>query len=125
MICGLGIDCVEIRRIENILNKWGDKFTGRIYSENERFYCERKAHSSQHYAVRFAAKEAFLKCLGVGIGDGIAFNHIEVILDTQGKPMLRLHREARKALKRINILNVHVSLTHTRNYASAVVILER
>ena len=125
MICGLGIDSVEVERIENIITRWGDRFIKRIYEEDEQRYCEGKTYPYQHYAARFAVKEAFLKCLGCGIGDGVAFNQIEVTLDSRGKPSLRLHGAAEKALTRIDAAAAHVSLTHTMHYASAVVILER
>ncbi len=125
MICGLGIDLVEVERIEKIIARWGDRFTKKIYGTDEQLYCACTSHPSQHYAARFAVKEAFLKCLGCGIGDGIPFNQIEVALDARGKPSLRLQGAAENAMKRINATAVHVSITHTIHYASAVVILER
>ena len=125
MVSGLGIDLVEVGRIEKIIEKWGDRFTRRVFSDDENSYCRNRFNSSEHYAVRFAAKEAFLKCVGLGIGRGISLNQIEVTLDNRGKPLLRVHAEANESLSGIQDENIHISLTHTKEYASAVVILER
>ena len=125
MICGIGIDLVEIRRIENILKKWGEKFTGRVYSESEIEYCQKHAHPAIHYAARFAAKEAFLKSIGIGLAGGARLKDIEVIRNQQGKPGLNLHNKAKTISNRYGTLTVHLSITHTKNYATAVVVLEK
>ena len=125
MICGIGIDLVEIHRIEEILKRWGEKFTGRIYSEGEIEYCRKRAHPAIHYAARFAAKEAFLKSVGVGLAGGIRLKDIEVLSNQQGKPDLNLHNKAKTILNRHGIPAVHLSITHTSKYAAAVVVLEK
>jgi holo-[acyl-carrier protein] synthase len=125
MIYGIGIDLVENIRIERIVKKWGPKFLNRIFSEGEIEYCARHAQSSIHYGARFAAKESFLKALGIGLGKGVKLHDIEVVSDENGKPSLMLCGEAKAEIKKRKIVNIHLSLTHTKNYASAIVILEK
>jgi holo-[acyl-carrier protein] synthase len=125
MIESVGIDLVEIKRIEKILKKWGEKFTGRVFSEGEIIYCGKKAYPSIHYAARFAVKEAFLKCLGVGIGGGIALKDIEVHNNEDGRPELHLHRNAKHILKDRGITGTYLSISHTDHYATAIVVFER
>ncbi len=125
MIQGIGIDLVENERIEKIISKWGQKFLQRVFSENEINYCGRHIQSSLHYGARFAAKEAFLKALGIGLGRGVKLREIEVVHDDQGKPDLTLHGEANLQIEQRQITRIHLSLTHTKNYATAIVILEK
>ena len=127
MICGVGIDLVEVQRIENILKRWGEKFTGRVFTESEIEYCRKRARPAIHYAARFAAKEAFLKSIGVGLAGGLRMKDIEALNDQHGKPVLNLHNKAKVTLNKNGILSttVHLSISHTDRYATAVVILER
>ncbi|MFA5321664.1 MAG: holo-ACP synthase [Smithella sp.] len=125
MICGVGTDLVENSRLEKIIEKWGEKFLTRIFSIGEIEYCGRHANSSTHYGARFAAKESFLKALGIGLGVGVKLSDVEVINDEKGKPDLALHGEAKIQLEKRKITKVHLSLTHTRNYAAAIVVLEK
>jgi holo-[acyl-carrier protein] synthase len=125
MIQGIGIDLVENERIEKIINKWGQKFLQRVFSEGEINYCGRHIQASLNYGARFAAKEAFLKALGIGLGRGVKLREIEVVHDDQGKPDLSLHGEANLQIEQRQIKRIHLSLTHTKNYATAIVILEK
>ena len=125
MIQGIGIDLVENERIEKIINKWGQKFLQRVFSDGEINYCGRHIQSSLNYGARFAAKEAFLKALGIGLGRGVKLREIEVVHDDQGKPDLTLHGEANLQIEQRQITRIHLSLTHTKNYATAIVILEK
>ena len=125
MIQGIGIDLVENERIEKIINKWGQKFLQRVFSDEEIKYCGRHIQSSLLYGARFAAKEAFLKALGIGLGMGIKLREIEVVHDDQGKPDLSLHGEANLQIEEREIKRIHLSLTHTKNYATAIVLLEK
>ena len=125
MIFGIGIDLVEVARIETILKKWDEKFTKRIFSRDEIIYCEKKAFPAIHYAARFAAKEAFLKCLGSGIWSGLTLRDMEVFNNRDGKPELRLHEKLQDKINGVGITDMYVSISHTDNYATAVVILER
>ena len=125
MIQGIGIDLVENDRIEKIISKWGQKFLQRVFSDGEIKYCGRHIQSSLHYGARFAAKEAFLKALGIGLGRGVKLREIEVVHDDQGKPDLSLHGEANLQIEKREIKRIHLSLTHTKNYATAIVLLEK
>ena len=124
MIYGIGIDLVENSRLDKIIAKWGRKFLDRIYSEGEIQYCGRHAQASPHYGARFAAKESFLKALGLGLGMGVHLNDIEVVRDENGKPALSLYGEAKAQIKKRKITKIHLSLTHTKKYATALVVLE-
>lgn len=125
MICGIGIDLVENGRLEKIVEKWGDKFLNKIFSEGEILYCKRHAQSSIHYGARFAAKESFLKALGFGLGGGVRLCDIEVVNDETGKPALNLNGTAKLQIEKRSITKVHLSLTHTKKYATAIVLLEK
>jgi holo-[acyl-carrier protein] synthase len=125
MIYGVGTDLVDVIRIRKILEKWGDRFIGKVYSYNEIYYCQKKAFPPIHFAARFAAKESFLKSLGIGLGMGVGLKDIELLNNEQGSPHLKLHNRAEGVLREAGVTAVHVSLTHTRNHASAVVILEK
>jgi holo-[acyl-carrier protein] synthase len=125
MICGIGIDLVENGRLEKIINKWGIKFLNRVFSSGEIQYCDKHIQSSIHYGARFAAKESFLKALGIGLGMGVKLSDIEVIHDKNGKPFLALHGGAKVQIEKREITKIHLSLTHTKQYATAVVLLEK
>jgi holo-[acyl-carrier protein] synthase len=125
MIYGIGIDLVENGRIEKIVGKWGSKFLQRVFSDEEIQYCGKHVQSSIHYGARFAAKESFLKALGIGLGRGVKFKDIEVRHDENGKPDLVLWGGAKAQTEKKKITKIHLSLTHTKKYATAVVILEK
>jgi len=125
MIFGVGIDLVEIGRIETILNKWEEKFLCRIYSAEEIRYCNERARPAVYFAARFAVKEAFLKAIGLGMGGGVRFRDIETTHDERGKPMLKLAGGASSFLEAREIRSVHLSISHTNAHATAIVILER
>ena len=124
MIYGIGTDLVEVRRIESILLKWGERFTYKVYSYNEIDYCKKRAYPAMHYAARFAAKESFLKSIGLGLGMGIGLREIEVINSPQGTPQLKVHERIIGILEKLGITEIHISMTHTREYAYAMVVLE-
>lgn len=125
MIYGIGTDLVEVGRIEKIIQRWGERFTEKVYSQNEIDYCTCKAYPAIHYAARFAAKESFLKSLGIGLGMGVSLKDIEVINNAQGNPQLKMNERIQKVLDTHGITSVHISMTHTREHAHAVVILEQ
>jgi holo-[acyl-carrier protein] synthase len=125
MIHGIGTDFVEVSRIEKILQRWGDRFIGKVYSHNEINYCQHKAFPAMHYAARFAAKESFLKSLGIGLGMGIKLKEIEVINNPQGCPALKIHERIKDNLDKLGITAMHISITHTREHAHAIVVLEK
>lgn len=125
MIYGVGIDLVENDRLEKIIEKWGMKFLIKVFSEREIQYCGKHAKSATHYGARFAAKESFLKALGLGLGMGVNLRDIEVVNDDSGRPSLTLAGGAKDQIERRNITDIHLSLTHTRKYATALVVLEK
>ena len=125
MIYGIGIDLVENSRLEKIIEKWGTKFLNRVFSTGEIQYCGKHVQSSTHYGARFAAKESFLKALGLGLGMGVNLRDIEVVHDKNGKPVLSLCGGAKDLIEKKKITKIHLSLTHTKKYASAIVLLEK
>ena len=125
MIYAVGTDLVEISRIEKIIEKWREKFTRRVYSKGEINYCRTKAYPAQHFAARFAAKEAFLKCVGLGMTGGVRFRDVEVINRAEGKPELGFLGRAREMVNSAGITESHISLSHTDRYAVAFVVLEK
>jgi holo-[acyl-carrier protein] synthase len=123
MIFGIGTDIIEVERLQALLQK-GEAYLETIFSENEINYCESKGRKAEHYAARFAVKEAFLKALGTGWRDGIRFSEIEVSNDALGKPQLKLYGTAKEKASINEIKQMSVSLSHIKEIAIAVVILE-
>jgi len=124
MVYGIGIDLVENERMERIIQKWGDRFLARVFSPGEIAYCSRHAQASLHYGARFAAKEAFLKGDWQGVGAGVNLLDIEVENEKSGRPRLILSGGARTCLDKACVENVHLSISHTKRYATALVVLE-
>jgi holo-[acyl-carrier protein] synthase len=124
MIQGIGLDSIEVERVGAKIAK-GQGFRELVFSEGEIAYCQSKAHPYEHYAARFAAKEAFFKALGTGWVNGTAFNEVEILPDAQGAPQLRLWGQTAQTLEHITLCKVWVSLTHVKALASAVVIIEQ
>ena len=124
MIFGIGTDMIETDRVAEKINK-ENGFREMVFSKNEIEYCEKKTNKFEHYAVRFAAKEAFLKAVGTGWKNGTAFNEIEIINNEEGKPLLILLGETKKTLEQFDVNKIFVSLSHLTSIASAVVIIEK
>ena len=124
MIAGVGTDLVDVNRInEKIAKESG--FRELVFSSAEIAYCESKAKKAEHYAARFAAKEAFLKAIGTGWKNGTAFNEIEINNDASGKPGIALLGETANTLASVHIKKIWISLSHVEKFASAVVIIEK
>ena len=127
MIIGIGTDIIDIRRIENTIQKYGEKFKKRCFSLNEIKRSENKFNTTNSYAKRYAAKEACSKALGTGLARGIFWKDIEVINNKYGKPSIILHNNAlNRIIKMTNKdYRIEVSLSDEKNYAIAnVIILE-
>lgn len=124
MIFGIGTDIIEVARIEKMIAR-GRQYLDAIFTDAEVEYCEAKARKSEHYAVRYAAKEATLKALGVGWRGGLAFSDIEVINDELGKPRVVVHGKTKEIFDQNQIRQTSISLSHGRDSAIAVIILER
>lgn len=122
-IRGIGVDIVEVQRIEDAVTRWGDMFVGRIFTAAEHERAGTARARSMRLAARFAAKEAVMKALGLG-WRAMAWRDIEITNDRLGKPIVTLRGAARKAAQRQGIAHVHVSLSHTHElaFASAVAI---
>lgn len=123
MIAGLGIDIVEVERVAEKIEK-DNGFRELVFSAREIAYCESKTHKHEHYAARFAAKEAFFKALGTGWLNGTAFNEVEIINNSQGKPEIALLGITNDTVSALGNFSITVALTHIQSTASAVVILE-
>lgn len=122
-IIGIGIDIIEIKRIEKAMQKGSDRFRIRIFTDREVEYCEKKRKKYQHYAARFAAKEAAMKALGTGLRKGIGFPEIELINKVSGKPELFFYGKALEILDASGGREVSVSVSHSNDYAVATVVL--
>jgi len=120
---GLGIDICEVKRFDRLINN--KAFLEKVFSVDEIKYCSNKKNNSQYFAVRFAAKEAFLKAIGIGIGKGIHLKEIEIIKDQFGKPFLNLVGKTRETFEKLNAGNIHVSLSHEKTNAVAVVVIDK
>ena len=124
MITGIGIDVVQNERIRASLQRFGDRFINRIYTEEEIRYCKKCANPEIHFAARFAAKEAGFKAIGTGWAAGIKWKDVEVERLASGKPELHLHGEALARATSMGATRFYVSLTHDQLVSCAVVILE-
>ena len=124
MIFGVGTDIFEPKRIQNKLLKH-EGLKEDIFTNHEIEYCESKKNKYLYYAVRFAAKEAFFKALGTGWRFGMKFNEIEIVNDELGKPELVLYGMVKDITTKKAITNTFVSLSHTRAFVNAIVILEK
>jgi len=124
LVFGIGTDIIEVERIEKQLEK-NSGLKEKLFTPHEIAYCENKKNKAQHYAARFAAKEAFLKAIGTGWRDGLQFNEIEVTNDKMGKPMIVLSGKTKDFVNQINITNIQVSLTHIKDVVNAIVIVEK
>jgi len=124
LIVGCGIDLVKIERIEKIIKKWGDNFIFRIFTPLEREYCEiKKGNKYQSYAGKFAAKEAFLKALGLGLR-GVNWKDIEILNNKLGQPVIKLTGKLKEITFEKDIDRYFLTISHTKEYAIAQVILE-
>ena len=124
MIVGTGIDIAEVPRIAASIERFGERFLHRVFTEGEIRYCESKANRVERYAARFAAKEAAMKAIGTGWNHGVAWRDIEVCREPGGRPTLAFHRKAAEFAAKLGARHVALSLTHTAEHAIAQVILE-
>ena len=122
MIDAVGVDIADAERIRKALERWGDRFVARTFSERQAAYCRKHRDAALRYAARFAAKEAFLKCMGSA--RGIPWSEIELLNDRAGKPRIEVSERIRSRLDARKIRQVHVSISHTGPYAVAVVVFE-
>jgi holo-[acyl-carrier protein] synthase len=124
MIVGTGVDVVEIARFRSVLERLKDRFVLRVFTPAEQEFCNRHRDPTPHYAVRFAAKEALFKALGTGWAKGVTWLDVEVLRERQGAPSIALHGEAQRRSLSMGASKVHLSLSHSEQWAVAMVILE-
>ncbi len=122
MICGIGIDLVEVARMEALLARWQRRFLEKIFTAEEIAQCEGRGHRAASYAARFAAKEACAKALGTGWDQNFSWKDFSVRNDAAGRPLPCLSPRLQTRLAGVNI---HVSLSHAEHYATALVIFEK
>ena len=118
-IIGIGTDIIECDRIADMIDKHGDLFIERVFTPGEIEYCSPRKAASQHYAGRWAAKEAVLKAMGTGWSKGIHWTDIEVLNDMGGKPRIRLGGVAREKCEQMHVSEMLISISHCRSYATA------
>jgi len=124
MIIGMGIDMEEVERVRGAIERQGERFLKRIYTDKERAYCEQFKDKYERYAGRFAAKEAAMKALGTGWSRGVRWVDIEVVRFPGRRPTLELRGEARNIAAKLGVKNIAISITHTPKQAWAQVIFE-
>jgi holo-[acyl-carrier protein] synthase len=124
MIVGSGIDMVEIRRIQQSMERFGERFLNHIYTPAEQAYCLRKRNAAESLAARFAAKEAGAKALGTGISRGVYWLEIEVVREPGGRPTIRFSGRAAEIASHMGVAHAALSLTHTSDLAMASLVLE-
>ncbi len=122
VILGLGTDIIEVVRIGEMIERHGELFLQRVYTEQEIRYCQRRKAAIQHYAGRWAAKEAVMKTLGTGFSKGVGFKDIEVHSHKSGAPYLELHDGAGEIARKLGIDEVLITISHCRAYATATAI---
>ena len=127
MVVGIGVDIVEITRLEKAFAQpHGERLRRRLFTEQEIAYCEQTARKSERYATRFAAKEAVRKAIGaVTPVTVLGWHEVEIISSIEGAPQLELHGRAAELARQFNISRTHVSLSHGNDQAIAFVVLER
>jgi holo-[acyl-carrier protein] synthase len=124
MLVGTGIDLIEVPRIARTIERYGDRFLQRIFTDGEIAYCRARASAAESFAARFAAKEAGAKALGTGIQHGISWKELEVRRAPGSRPTLFLSGRARAIAGQLGVNRVSLSLTHTAALAMAMVHLE-
>jgi holo-[acyl-carrier protein] synthase len=126
MIYGIGVDLVKVDRLARVVERYGERFLKRVFTDREIAYCQTRAKQGIYqFAQRFAAKEAFSKALGVGLRQGgIRWRDVEVLPDPRGKPEIHVAGRAARLCKEMDIRGMHLSLTDEDNLAVAMVVLE-
>lgn len=124
-IFGVGTDLVEVHRIDEALARGGDALRRRLFTDDEAAYCLAQPRPAEHFAARFAAKEAVMKAMGAGFGQGTEFHEIAVVRGTSGAPSVALSGKTAETAAARGILTFHVSMSHTATHGTAYVVAER
>ena len=125
MIYGIGIDLVNVQRFNRVIDRWGMRFLRRVFTMQEINFCFQRPRPASSFALRFAAKEAFSKALGLGMRNGITWQDIEVINHQSGRPDLTITGKALRFCQHKGIMSWHVTLSDEGDYGSAMVIIEK
>jgi holo-[acyl-carrier protein] synthase len=121
MILASGVDIIEISRVKRVLERFGQRFLDRVYTDGEIAYCRGRA---PNLAARFAAKEATMKALGTGVR-GVGWKDIEIVRHESGAPNVLLHGRGKRCAQRLGVRDISLSLSHCREYAVAFVVVQR
>jgi len=124
MLIGTGVDLIEVERIAHSIERFGERFLRRVYTEDEIAYCSRRRGSAESFAARFAAKEAGAKALGTGISRGVTWNEFQVTRNPGGRPVLELRGRAEGLARELGVRAISLSLTHSGGLAMATVLME-
>ena len=124
MLIGTGVDLIEVERIAHSIERFGERFLRRVYTDHEIAYCRRSRASAESFAARFAAKEAGAKALGTGISRGVTWNEFQVARNPGGRPVLELRGRAALLARELGVRTISLSLTHTASLAMATVMME-
>jgi holo-[acyl-carrier protein] synthase len=123
ILIALGTDIIEVDRVRGVIERQGERFLQRVFTDEERAYCDGKAHPHKHYAARFAAKEAVAKCFSTGIGAELGWRGVSVYHGPRMQPLVRLDEQATALLQAVGATGVHLTLSHTETVAIAVAAL--
>lgn len=123
MIFGIGTDIIEVERVGKSVSK-DNGFKEKVFTQREIEYCEALKSKHQNYAARYSAKESFFKAIGTGWRGGLQFSEIEILNDELGKPEIIMHGLVKEFAEKNNFGKIHVSLTHIKEYANSIVIIE-
>jgi holo-[acyl-carrier protein] synthase len=125
ILVGLGADVIEVERIRGVLERQGQRFLERVFTDEERAYCSKMAQPHKHYAARFAAKEAVSKCFTTGIGAELGWRSVSVYHGPRHQPLVRLDEKGSALLASVGATHVMLTLSHTDTVAMAVAALVR
>jgi holo-[acyl-carrier protein] synthase len=125
VLLGIGADVIEVSRIRGVLERQGDRFLARVFTDEERDYCMKMAHPHKHLAARFAAKEAVSKCFTTGIGAELGWRSVSVYHGERNQPFVRLDAKGEALLREVGATQVLLTLSHTETVAMAVAALVR
>lgn len=123
VVLGIGCDLIEVQRIHDVIARSGERFLGRVFTEEERAYCATKSHPHKHLAARWAAKEAVSKCFTTGIGAELGWKSVSIYHGERAEPLVRLDERGADLLRRVGGTSVHVTLSHTETTAMAVAVV--
>lgn len=118
-VLGIGTDIIEVLRIAQMIDRHGELFINRVYTPHEISYCNSRKAATQHFAGRWAAKEAVLKAIGTGWRKGISWRDVEIRNLPGGQPVVTLHGGAKEVIEKLGIIDMLISISHCRSHATA------